>query len=911
MNHKQTNPAVLRSFALAALMIFIVAVVGAQSYVNFEGKQTRPICLSPDGTRLFAVNTPDARLSVFDVTHPLSPFLIAEIPVGVEPVSVNARDNDEVWVVNEVSDSVSIISVSNRIVMETLYVQDEPADVVFAGGKAFVSAARKNQIAVFDLATRALLTNIVVFGENPRSLAVNTNGTKVYAAFALSGNHTTLIPATNNAQTIKIAPPQITNGIPPMNPALPVPPAAGLIVDATNSTWYPSYINYTMPDNDVVEIDVATLSISRYFPHVGTVNFALALQPGSGDLFVANTDARNLTHFEPGVRGFFVTNRVSRVNITSGALTHFDLNPGYSPASFTLLNKTNALAQPTAIVFETNGNNYYVAAFGSDRIARVDAASGNITTRIELCPTAPGSASDPRNKRGTRGLALNPGAALYALNRFANTISIVELAGYTVVKEIPIGSYDPTTTTIRQGRGFLYDAKLSGNGTVSCASCHIDAEMDLLAWDLGDPTGQMVTNATVFQLSPGGVPNFLTNALETFHPMKGPLTTQTLRGLKGMEPLHWRGDRTNFTHFNGAFNSLLGGSALSTADMNAYRDFINTIVFEPNPNQNLDRTLPTSFAGGNPRLGRETYLTNLYQPTQGLACNVCHALPTGSDRLIDPDQVLPGSQGFKVPHLRAIYQKTGLNRTKGSPATGTNSIGGFGYQHDGKFEDLVAFLSQSVFGNFANDGVGKSNVQAFLLCFDTGTAPAVGYSRTARAVNVDSASLSNDWSLLEAQAALLTNIDLIVKGTLDGVRHGLLYQPGPNNYKSDTTNATMFIPNATTFTRAQLVAKIKAGDTLTVMGVPPGAGQRMGIDRDLDGVLDADVPAPRLQIATAGSSAVLNWPLSAAGFNLEETPGVTPGGWNPTTNAIEILGVQNFTTNTLGNGAKFFRLHQP
>ena len=903
MNYPRTRRAIPRAFALAALLIFTVAAVGAQSYVNFEGKQTRPICLSPDGTRLFAVNTPDARLSVFDVTHPLSPFLIAEIPVGVEPVSVNARDNNEVWVVNEVSDSVSIISVSNRIVVDTLYVTDEPADVVFAGGKAFVSAARNNQIVVFDLASRALLTNLVVFGENPRSLAVNTNGTKVYAAFALSGNHTTLIPE-EDIPGVPVAPPQITNGTPPMNPTLPPPPRAGLIVDATNSTWYPSYIKYTMPDNDVVEIDVATLTINRYFPHVGTVNFAVAIQPGSGDLFVANTDARNLTHFEPGVRGFFVTNRVSRVNITSGALTHFDLNAGYDPTNFTLLNKTNALAQPTAIAFETNGANYYVAAFGSDRIARVDAASGNIITRIELCPTAVGSAADPRNKRGTRGLALNPGAALYALNRFANTISIVELVSYTVAKEIPIGSYDPTTTTIRQGRGFLYDAKLSGNGTVSCASCHIDSEMDLLAWDLGDPTGQMVTNATVFQLSPGGVPAFLTNALETFHPMKGPLTTQTLRGLNGMEPLHWRGDRTNFTHFNGAFNSLLGGAALSTADMNAYRDFINTIIFEPNPNQNLDRSFPTNFAGGNAALGRSLFLTNLYQPSQGLACNTCHSLPTGSDRLIDPDQVLPGSQGFKVPHLRAIYQKTGLNRTKGSPTTGTNSIGGFGFQHDGKFENLMAFLSQSVFGAFATDGPRKTNVQAFVLCFDTGTAPAVGYMRTALASNVNTTSLSNDWSLLEAQAAVLTNINLMVKGTIDGIRHGLLYQPGANNYKPDTTNAAPF-------TRAQLTAKILAGDTLTLTGVPPGAGQRMGIDRDLNGVLDADEPLPKLQIAMAGTSAVLNWPLSAAGFNLEETLGLAPGAWSTTTNAIEIFGAQNFTTNAPGNGAKFFRLHQP
>ncbi len=893
------NQPVVLYGALAALCFGLVSPAVAQSYVNFEGKQTRPVCLSPDGTRLFAVNTPDARLSVFDVTHPLSPSLVAEIPVGVEPVSVNPRNNDEVWVVNEVSDSVSIVSVSTGTVVDTLYVKDEPADVVFAGGKAFISAARKNQIAVFDATSRSLLTNIAVFGENPRCLVVNSNGTKVYAAFALSGNHTTLIPE-EDIPGVPVAPLQITNGVPAMNPSLPPPPRAGLIVDATNATWYPSYIKYNMPDNDVVEIDVASMTVNRYFSRVGTINLGLAVQPGSGDLFVANSDARNLTHFEPALRGFFVTNRVSRVNIGSGALTHSDLNAGYNPSGFTLLQKTNALAQPTAIVFETNGASFYLAAFGSDRIARVDAASGAVLTRIELCPTAVGSAADARTKRGPRGLALNSGAALYVLNRIANTLSVVELPTHLVVKEIPVGSYDPTTTVIRQGRGFLYDAKLSGNGTVSCASCHIDAEMDLIAWDLGDPTGQMVTNPAVFQLSPGGVPNFLTNVNETFHPMKGPLTTQTLRGLNAMEPLHWRGDRTNFTHFNGAFDSLLGGAALPGADMNAYRDFINTVVFQPNPNQNLDRSFPTNFGGANAALGRTLFITNLYQPSQGLACNTCHALPTGSDRLIDPDQVLPGSQGFKVAQLRNIYQKTGLNRTRGTPATGTNSIGGFGFQHDGKFEDLFAFLSQSVFGAFASDSARKSNVQAFVLCFDTGMAPAVGYSRTLTVANVTSTSSTNDWNLLEAQAAAGTNLDLIVKGTIDGRRRGLLYQPGLNTYKLDSTN------NAT-FTRTQLRAKIQAGDVLTLIGVPPGSGQRMGIDRNANGVLDADEPLPKLQVAQTGGSTVVSWPFTTAGV-LEETASLSSPSWTNSTSVVELSNGTNYATALGGGGTKFFRL---
>jgi hypothetical protein len=145
---------------------------------------------------------------------------------------------------------------------------------------------------------------------------------------------------------------------------------------------------------------------------------------------------------------------------------------------------------------------------------------------------------------------------------------------------------------------------------------------------------------------------------------------------------------------------------------------------------------------------------------------------------------------------------------------------------------------------------------------------------------------------------------LIVKGTLDGIRHGLLFQPGANNYRPDSTNLA-------TLTRSQLVAKIQAGDTLTVIGVPPGSGQRMGIDRDLNGVLDADEPLPALQIAQAGGNAVINWPLSAAGFNLETAPSLSSASWSNVTDAVEIVGMKNFVTNTPGVGAKFFRLRMP
>jgi YVTN family beta-propeller protein len=875
------------------LLCALFSPLASGQFVNFEGKQTAPIRLSPDGSRLFVVNTPDNRLSVFDVSNPQNPILISEIPVGLEPVSVNPRDNDEAWVVNEVSDSVSVVSVSQHAVIDTLYVKDEPADVVFANGRAFITCARNNQVAVFDLATRTSVANIPVFGENPRSLCVNSNGTRVYAAFALSGNRTTIIP-------FNLAPAQP----PPNNPNLPPPPAVSLIVDATDPAWTNGAnapIKYSIPDNDIVEIDTTTLAVTRYFPRVGTVNFAIAARPGNGDLYVANTDARNLTRFEPTVRGGFVTNQVSRVNIGSGAVTRFDLNPNFAYTNFpNLANQSNALAQPTAIVFGPSGANFFVTAFGSDRVAQIDADNGSVIARIDINPDAPGSVANPRTMRGPRGLALKPGTALYVANRISTTLTVINPMTHAVVREIPIGSYDPTPATIRQGRGFLYNAKLSGGGLVSCASCHIDAEMDLLAWDLGNPNGSLETNSMAVSGSralfpPNGI---VSNVV--FHPMKGPMTTQTLRGLSGLDPLHWRGDRTNFTHFNGAFDGLLGGSILSTADMQAYRTYINTIVFQPNPNQTLSRGLPGTLGGGDPTAGRNAFLNTNYG-TLGpinLRCNTCHAVPLGTDRGFTPAQALQEPQDFKVPHLRNIYQKMRFTN-----APGAQSLLGFGIVHDGTDPSLFAFLSRSVFGPFSTDSVVKQNLSAFVQCFDTGTAPAVGYARTITSNNVTSVSISNDWSLLETQANQLTNINLIVKGIVDGQRRGYVYQPASQNYRPDRQLLAAV-------TRSNLVAKVLSGSTITVMGVPLGLGTRMGIDRNLDGVLDGDTPSPSLRIASASTNTIVAWSTNASGFVLEASAALPSANWSAETSVRGVAAGEFNVTNAPVQTSRFFRLKE-
>ena len=143
--------ALLPRLVLAALLSGLLpAQAPAQppGFIAFESGPVRPLALSPDGTRLFAVNIPDNRLEIFAVGVVALQHL-ASVPVGLEPVAVAARSNTEVWVVNHLSDSVSIVDLTGvPRVARTLLVGDEPRDIVFAGaggGRAFVTTAHRGQ----------------------------------------------------------------------------------------------------------------------------------------------------------------------------------------------------------------------------------------------------------------------------------------------------------------------------------------------------------------------------------------------------------------------------------------------------------------------------------------------------------------------------------------------------------------------------------------------------------------------------------------------------------------------------------------------------------------------------------------------------------------------------------------------
>jgi len=811
-------PRSLPSFALLLILAALIAsalllarparlhssVTATVDYTNFEGLQVHPLAITPDGTRLLALNTPDARLEIFRIgANTLTRE--GEIPVGLEPVSVAAENDSMAWVVNNVSDDVDIVSLTTKSVLATVRVGDEPTDVVFAGSpqRAFVCVSGEDAVKIYGLTDPTAPTLDItraIFGRHPRALA--TGNGQVYVGVLDAGNRTTCVPADAVVAG---------GGPPPPNPPRKLQGAApnvALIVQKVGPDWvderppsektWNNVITYDLPDQDVHVLDATTGDLVRTVTDVGTNLFNLAVAQSSGNLYVTNTEAFNRTRFEPNLRGRFLQNRLTRVAPGQWApqdVWHLNSHIVYDTIPGPPSEKDLSLSQPIDLAINAAETKVYVAALGSDKVGVFDPAAGVVSNRI------PTSFTPKATHNGPTGLALDEARGqLFVLNRFANSIAILSTATETCVAEMPL-RFDPTPQTILDGRRFLYDGALSDHGDLACASCHIGSNLDNIAWDLGVPQG---------------------DSIPPFDPMKGPMVTQSLRGLLDTSPLHWRGDRADFTRFNPAFINLMGNAdSLSSADMQTYSDFIMTVVYPPNPNQNLDRTWPDPAAPtGSPTRGKNEF-ENVPHDGNGQVCAGCHALPKGTNRTIV--QSMFESQVFKVAQLRNIYQKTGFTRGGTGPQKR-----GFGVLHDGTVDNVVSVLHRPSF-TFDSEQQ-RLDLEAFVLSFDTGMAPSVGRELT---INASTKSLTSNTATLDSlyNEADRGNCDLVAHAFLDGVERGYVYVPS-HTFESD------YNPEGSIGADSLQTFPDQVGETITYLGVPPGSGMRMGIDRDRDGFRD-------------------------------------------------------------------------
>ncbi len=914
------------------------------SFVNFESPHVSPVAMTPDGTKLLAVNTADNRLMVFSLTGQ-QPALLGSIAVGLDPVSVRAYSNSEVWVVNTISDSISIVSLDTLNVTRTLYTGDEPRDVVFAGTpvRAYVTLAQDHQVAVYDPANPgAAPTLLDIQGKHPRALAVSKDGRYVYAAIFESGNKTTILsvhegdnPASDASGPYLGQNPPPNSGAdfdPPMNPATTLaPPKMGIIVrkdglgrwmDDNSGNWT-DFVSggkadqsnrisgWDVVDNDVAVIDTTTQTVS-YLSGMMNLNMALDVRP-DGKVTVVGTEATNEVRFEPNVNARFVRVNMATGAQGSGAPTVKDLNThlNYSdaqisrqadPATHSDSVTSKSVGDPRAIKWNAAGTRAYVAGMGSNNVAVIDRQATRVAT------VAVGE--------GPTGVALDEvrGKA-YVLNRFAGSISVISTVNNQVTSTVNF--FDPTPDAIKQGRKFLYDTHLtSGLGQASCGSCHVDGRSDRIAWDLGNPAGSVTTFDRTTRNCGFGVETG--RECHDYHPVKGPMMTQSLQDIIGHEPFHWRGDKLGLEEFNAAYTGLQGRtSQITSTEMGLFKNFLATIHYPPNPFRNFDNSLPSSLelkghesfgryadqggsaAGaplpaGNPLNGLTLFRTLPAHisgpggsPTRNNTCVICHTLPTGmgadvtfvGDTRNFPNPGsgyfianTPGANGetklmitglgfggdhplqvntLKVPSLRGLYDKRGFS-LQSSP-----SLSGFGYFQDGG-DTLSKFIGR--FPGVTNEQQ-EVDIMAFLMTFSGSDLPmgrmdnlleppgptgkdahsAVGYQITFDDGNKQDPALIDKLAQIVSMADA-GKIGLVAHGIYNRNARGWAYVGG-GTLQSDKAGQTISLDN--------LRLSAGYGKEITFTVVPKGSETRLGIDRDLDGILDGD----DLQIARTQKAA--------------------------------------------------------
>ena len=891
----------------------------ATAFVTFETGQVRPLVLSPDRHTLLALNTPDARLEVFavnggDIVH------TGSVPVGLEPVALAARTNTEAWVVNHLSDSVSIVDLSTAPphVVRTLLVGDEPSDIVFAGPtdadghftRAFITTARRGQnlpdsvppnlttpgipralVFVFDATNLGPAPGgtpqaiIELFGDTPRALAAAPDGRTVYAAIFQSGNQTTTVtegavcdggataaPCSLDGVQVPggLAAGQVPGGLPAPNVNVEgaLGPEAGLIVkhndgsgqwqDELGRNWT-NAVRFNLPDLDVFRIDALAdpPRQSAAFAHVGTVLFNMVVNPANGKLYVSNTEAHNEVRFEgPGtsattVRGHLHEARITVIDGTSVLPRHLNkhitaLPQGYRTTPMPESVKAASLATPLDMAVTSDGT-LYVAAFGSSKIGVFN------TAELEQDTFVPSAAQHIEvSGGGPSGVALDEAnRRLYVLTRFDNAVKVIDTATRQEIGQHPL--YNPEPPQVVAGRPFLYDARFtSSNGEASCASCHVFADFDALAWDLGNPDDVVKPNP-----NPLGPTGFFV----PFHPLKGPMTTQTLRGLANQGPMHWRGDRTGatfigdqraydthlaFEAFNVAFDSLLGRDAgkISDADMQSFTDFALEILPPPNPIRSLDNQLTAAQANG-----RSIFRDRAIIVDQAASCRGCHTLNAALGQFGTLGQTTfdDEPQQFKVPQLKNAYQKVGMFGTPNTKFADIlpdaaqhqgDQIRGFGFLHDGSTATVFDFLRGRV---FTIDDNQRHDLEQFVLAFDTTFAPIVGQQITLTGANAAGVGPRIDLMIARATTAFdllgqpdAKECDLVAKAVIGGQARGFLLNAASGNFQSDRAAEPAL-------TDAQLRGLASTdGQEVTYTCVPPGEGVRLGLDRDGDGIFDRD-----------------------------------------------------------------------
>ncbi len=618
------------------------SIVVSESATGNAPTRSSSIIVDAARRKVWVVNPDSDTVTVLNAdTH----AKIAEIAVGTDPNSVALDASGQIWVTNRDSDSLTVLNAATNALVGTVNLArgSHPFGIVFdpAGVNGYVSENGSGKITKITASTRTVVSSLAV-GPSPMGLSISGDGATLYATRFISPD------AAGNVYRVNLA-------------AFTLGSTITLAVDSTT------------PDSG---------SNGRGLPNYVT---SIALNPTSARAWVAAKKDNILRGLaRDGNQPTFETT-------VRTALAQLNLSTGVE----TLANRMDIddASSPSAVTYSPLGSHIFLTTQGDNRLIVLNPSTRDQIVRVDVGLAPQGVAIDPTTNR------------VFVQNFMGRSVTVFDAsamltagsAALPLLTTVNTVATEKLSAQVLQGKRVFYnarDTRMSRDGYIACATCHLDGDTDGRTWDFTD-RGEGLRNTTSLK-GRAGIGHGRVHWSANFDEIQD--FENDIRG-----PFSGTGFMTDAAFNAGTTSNPLGDpKAGKSADLDALAAYLVSLSsFDPSPFRNADGSLTADAVAGKA----------LFQSAN---CASCHggadfsdsdsglAHDVGTIKTTSGKRLNGFLLGIDTPTLRDVWQ-TGPYLHDGSAATllavltTQNSTGAHGAANTltaTQQNQLVAYLQQ-------------------------------------------------------------------------------------------------------------------------------------------------------------------------------------------------------------------------
>jgi len=447
-------------------------------------------------------------------------------PAAPRPTQTSTIVLDEtrarVWSVNPDHDTVTVIDARRLVKLFEARTGEHPRTLAVApDGAVWVVNQDDASLSILDGDTGRTRKRVALpYASRPYGIAFNPRGDAAYVTLQAAGHLLRVdVPGGRITASVDVG-----------------PTPRGVAVTAAGDRILVTRFISPQDRGEVTEVDAASLRVVR--------RFELAPDPGPDGPLGSRGIPNHLAAIAvaPDGRAWVLSKKdnTGRGLHASGEPLTFETTTRTIVSQLDLASHREILAarrdldnraMAVAVAFDGEGRRAFVALQGSNAVEVLDVAGGQVVA------TVPESGSAPQ------GLLVDARGRLFVQNFLSRDVAVFDVSDAAaaarppLLRRIDATAAEPLPPKVLLGKRIFHNAadeRMSRDGYVSCASCHIEGGTDARVWDF---SGRGAHG--------GGLRN-----------------TITLHGRAGLGhgPVHWRADMDEIQDFEVLMRTTLQGS---------------------------------------------------------------------------------------------------------------------------------------------------------------------------------------------------------------------------------------------------------------------------------------------------------------------------------------------------------------